>query len=129
MTVKPPTKSRQRKIECEGCGAILYGSAATIASGLPTCACGDPFIVANLGDLAVIDPDAFEAALELAQLGTTGAPNRGGEYNATMRVLGYHDATISPNSRGSRQCKDRGCKRLRVPLSDFCADHGQEVPF
>lgn len=129
MTVRPPTKSRQRKIACGKCGAILYGSAATLAAGLPTCACGGAFEVANLADLAVIDPDGFEAAIELTQLGTEGkgAANKGGAYNATMRVLGYADA--APAVRGFRQCKQSGCKRNRAPLSDYCPEHGEEVPF
>jgi hypothetical protein len=125
MTVKPPTKSRQRKIECEGCGAILYGSAATLAGGLPTCACGGAFIVANLGDLAVVDPNAFERVRE--SLGER-------EHNGLMRVLGYDHAITSTNKRsiGTRQCKRAGCKALRTSnLAEYCAEHQgeSEVPF
>lgn len=107
MAVKPPTKSRQRKIECPACGVILYGSAAALGVGMPTCACGESMVVANLGDLAVIDPEGFEKVA-----GTLGER----EHNGLMRVLGYDHAVVSTNARsiGTRQCKRASCKRLRV---------------
>lgn len=120
------TKSRQRKIECPGCGCILYGSRAALSCGLPVCACGETFEVANLGDLAHIDPAAFER--EIAQLGE-------GAHNAAMRVLGYDHAVYTTNARsvGTRQCRKRGCKALRTSnLAEFCAEHERDaepVPF
>lgn len=126
MAVKPPTKSRQRKIECPACGVILYGSAAALGVGMPTCACGESMVVANLGDLAVVDPPGgFERVA--GELGER-------EYNGLMRVLGYDHAVVSTNARsiGTRQCKRSSCKRLRVNnLADFCREHlaEAEVPF
>lgn len=125
MTTKAPTKSRQRKVECDSCGVILYGSAAALAGGLPTCACGGPFVVAHLADLAVIDPDAFEAIR-----GTLGER----DHNGLMRVLKFDHAIASTNARsiGTRQCKGNGCKALRVDnLHDYCAscEAARALPF
>lgn len=120
------TKSRQRKVECPGCGCILYGSCAALSRGLPVCACGESFEVANLGDLAHIDPDAFER--EVSQLGE-------GASNAAMRALGYDHAVYTTNARsiGTRQCRKRGCKALRTSnLADYCAKcerDSEPVPF
>lgn len=119
-----PTKSRQRKIECPECGCILYGSAAALAVGLPTCSCGSTFEIPNMRDLAAIDPVAFEAA-------RTALPE--GSHNSLMRELGFNQAVYTTNKRTMpRQCTKRGCKAFRASaLERYCAEHLdlEQVPF
>jgi hypothetical protein len=57
-----------RKIECDECGAILYGSASALTrSGLPSCPCGGEYVIPNLRDrLAVGDPEAIAHVEEVA---------------------------------------------------------------
>src|SRR5580704_903811 len=68
---------RQRKIHCERCQVILYGSRAALErSGLPFCGCGERMVLANFRDrvaagdadaLAVVDAEAgaeFERAAQ-----------------------------------------------------------------
>lgn len=54
---------RMRKVSCPCCGFICYSSAGAMQRcGLPICACGSPLVIAHERDLAVVDPEAHEAA-------------------------------------------------------------------
>lgn len=124
MSATRPSKSRQRKIECPECGCILYGSAAALAPGLPTCSCGALFELPNVRDLPAVDPDAFDALRRSLPEGA---------HNALMRDLGYDNSVYTTNKRTMpRQCSRRGCKAFRAgPLERYCPEHAEleEVPF
>lgn len=91
---RPPARSRakrhtsrQRKIQCDACGFIAYASAgALMTAGLPSCGCGARMAVAHVRDLAIIEPDAFEALAD-------SMPTRGAR-NALMLEAGYAGAII-----------------------------------
>lgn len=109
------SSSRLRKIECPGCGCILYGSAAAIrTAGLPGCACGGTFTVPLLRDLEVIDPDGFEQLLATLDRKS---------HTQAMRELGYLDAIerrAPPRRTRQPQCANDGCSRFRAYGERYC---------
>ncbi len=101
------TKSRMLKIQCSGCGAILYGSTTSLrASKGLVCGCGDTFDVSHTADLLAVDPDRFWAAA--AELGPTA-------YNQMMREAGLpverSAGTIASMKRAEAHRRARTKKR------------------
>ena len=121
------SKSRLLKIECQGCGMILRGSATALSVGMPTCACGGVFDVPELASLAKVNPALFEERRVMLGMGA---------HNALMRDLGYVDAVIVRKCddplyrRQARRCKTDGCNRAHVKGSNYCRVHASEdLPF
>lgn len=115
-TIGRPAKGhvgRQRKAVCS-CGMIVYASAAAYERcGMPQCGCGQPMQLANLRDIALIEPARLE-----------GLPER--EFNAAMRELGATDAIYAkqpPRHSRQPQCGEDGCSKFRSNGERFCAEH------
>jgi hypothetical protein len=112
---------KQRKIHCERCGFIAYVTRAALARcGFPTCACGEPMVLANLRDRAIVEWDALER--ELASYGRDA-------YNAAMRELGF-TAMIEPKRVSARlgggaqkRCRWEGGYCAKFASGRYCAEH------
>jgi hypothetical protein len=110
-----------RKIHCEACGVILYGSAAALTrSGLPVCGCGERMTVPNLRDRAAVEWDALE--IELRSYGPLA-------FNDAMRELG-HLAMVEPLKDTSRKggaeqkrCGWEGGYCSVYVASRYCTEH------
>lgn len=111
---------RQRKVHCEGCGVILYGSMAALTrSGLPVCGCGERMQLANLRDRAAVEWDVLE--LEMGSWSREA-------YNAAMRELGYtgrlETRTYSRQSGAvQRRCGWEGGQCVRFVSGRYCPEH------
>jgi hypothetical protein len=101
---------------------IVYASAAAYARcGLPTCGCGERMTLANLRDVAVVEPESLD------RLGER-------DFNAAMRELGYVDmirAKAPPRRIAQPQCAEPGCSRFRKYGDRWCVDHleAHALPF
>lgn len=110
---------RQRKLSCDRCGFICYASAgAVIRAGVPVCGCGAPMTVANPRDLAVIDPDGFDAL--------AGAMPTRSAFNALMRECGYTDSIIRDRS-SDPMARARAAASRRATMARRAA--AAEMPF
>lgn len=110
---------RQRKIHCERCQVILYGSRAALQrSGMPVCGCGERMVIANYRDRAKIEPDDLEA--ELVGYGRDA-------YNAVARELGWPRWAATPKptrgGAGQKRCAwaEGYCSRFTATL--YCGEH------
>ena len=121
-----PVKNRSgklRKVHCELCGVILYASASALQrSGLPTCGCGEPMVLANLRDRAIVEWDQLER--ELSQLGERA-------FNQAMRELGYTDMILKrhgdrKSGGDQRRCEFGSCTRWA--RGRYCAEHEAHRP-
>jgi hypothetical protein len=116
-------KGRQRKIHCERCGFIAYASASALERfGFPSCACGDPLVLANLRDRAIVEWDTLERDLM--------AQGRG-VFDAAMRELGFTDMIESGGKYGhsgavQHRCEVSGCNRFAG--GRWCHEHEQHRP-
>lgn len=101
---------RQRKLECPDCGFIAYASGTAITSaGVPTCACGEPMVVANVRDLLAL------GMVDVSEIDTP-----------TLRKLGYADVTRAkapPSHKPWARCTFEGCNRRRARSESFCSEH------
>jgi hypothetical protein len=114
----------QRKLVCDSCGFIAYATAGALtrAGGFPTCACGQPLVLANLRDRAVYEWDKLEA--ELQALGVDA-------WNEAMREIGALDLVKrAPRDRRGgavqKRCEVHGCNRFSG--ARFCHEHEAHQP-
>jgi hypothetical protein len=123
---------RQRKLSCTGCGFICYASAgAVISCGLPVCACGLPLTVANPRDLAVIDPDEFEAlAGRLSKTSHNAMMREAGFDMMILRDRGHDPAAARLRASRAKRCSSDGCGRFASKASALCSVHSSaDMPF
>jgi hypothetical protein len=116
-------RGRQRKLHCERCGFIAYASASALERcGFPSCACGEPMVLANLRDRAIVEWDQLER--ELSKLGERA-------YNAAMRELGFTDMIVKrsgdrKSGGDQRRCEFGSCTRWA--RGRYCAEHDAHRP-
>jgi hypothetical protein len=116
-------RGRQRKLRCERCGFIAYSSASALErAGRPTCGCGEPMVLANLRDRAIVEWDQLER--ELSKLGERA-------FNAAMRELGYRDmigrrSGDRKSGGDQRRCGYGSCTRWA--RGRYCAEHLEHRP-
>lgn len=96
MTDLPGTArtTRNRKLECEGCGYVVRASRTMIRRGLPTCPCGGQLVPATLEDATLAHEcghlsreglDAHPEALEYAAAWSDVVHGRTG-YDKSLRA-------------------------------------------
>jgi hypothetical protein len=113
---------RMRKAECSACGFIVYASAAAYTrAGMPTCGCGEAMALANLRDIAELEPERLDGLSLRA-------------FNAAMRELGHTDmirAKQPPRRTSQPQCAESSCSRFRRAGARYCHEHEdlEQVPF
>jgi Na+-translocating ferredoxin:NAD+ oxidoreductase RNF subunit RnfB len=111
-----------RKSECSTCGFIAYASAAAyMRAGMPVCGCGDRMVLANLRDIAELEPERLDGLSERA-------------FNQAMRELGHTDmihAKQPPRRTSQPQCAEPTCSRFRRRGARYCHEHEdlEQVPF
>lgn len=113
---------RQRKSSCPACGFIAYASASAYRrAGMPVCGCGVRLQLANLRDIAELEPERLDELGERS-------------YHAAMRELGMVDeihAKQPPRLSKQPQCTEPGCTRFRKRGSKRCTpcEGADTLPF
>ncbi len=101
---------RLRKVECPGCGCILYMSRKWIAGGTPTCSCGVPMVSVDhereQRELAEWrERDARAAIRNRGGLNGTGSR---GKLAGEERKRCEHCAAFLPGDNASAECASCG---------------------
>jgi hypothetical protein len=115
--------TRNRKLECEGCGYVVRASRTMIRRGLPTCPCGarlvpsaleDALLAHECGHLTREELDAHPEALEYAAAWSDVVHGRTG-YDKSIRAKPLEE-------------RGRHSKRTGAPLQDERSREARMAP-
>lgn len=119
----PHETTRERRIECTGCGYAVRASRLMISRGMPTCVCGWDWRAVCLHDRALYDETAMSEVIANGERGYRGS-GTGGERRL-KRLGAYVQDRCSACHRFVRSARDR-CEHC-----GYHPEHGYSdaVPF